>query len=299
MEIRQLKYFVKVAETGSFSETSRQMCISQSAVSQQIKALEDELGVQLFIRQSRNVPLTENGKELLPLARQVLSFLSDCNERLNALKGLLCGEINIGLTFSMEPFLRETIIDFMKQYPRVLINIYYKGIKELMEMLRESEIDVLFSMKPPVYYDYVDSQPVTEYHLAAIMRSNHVLANRSILTFKDLERHWLVLPEKGIRERNAIETFLQTDTGKLNVRSYINDQNALLNIIEATNCISILAEQSIKDRPLLKGIRISELYTPIRVYAHFNKDVIHKNSVDVFLKMLKESSTLYVIRNRI
>ena len=67
MELRQLKYFVKVAGNLSFSEAAKNLCVTQSTLSQQIKQLEGELGTQLFIRTSHSVELTEAGKELLPL----------------------------------------------------------------------------------------------------------------------------------------------------------------------------------------------------------------------------------------
>lgn len=70
MKLRQLHYFVTIAETGSFSEASKMCFLSQSAISQQIKALENELNVSLFIRASRMIVLTEAGRELLPHAKK-------------------------------------------------------------------------------------------------------------------------------------------------------------------------------------------------------------------------------------
>ena len=84
MDIRQLQYFVGIAETGRFSEASRMMFVTQSAVSQQIKLLEEELGTQLFARQSHCVLLTESGQELLPLAKKVLEGVEECRNRMSA-----------------------------------------------------------------------------------------------------------------------------------------------------------------------------------------------------------------------
>ena len=72
MELRQLKYFIKVAETLNFSEAAKLSCVTQSTLSQQIKQLENELGSQLLVRSSHNVALTEAGAELLPYARRTL-----------------------------------------------------------------------------------------------------------------------------------------------------------------------------------------------------------------------------------
>lgn len=289
MELRQLKYFVGVAETGSFSVASRQQFISQSAVSQQIKLLEEELGTQLLVRQHNNAVLTESGEELLPLAKRVLRNVDECRSRINDLQGLLCGELNIGLTFSLEPYMRDTMLRFMHDYPMVQLNAHYKNLPELLRMLQDRNIDVMLSMMPTSPHDFVESVRLMEYRLAAVMRKTHVLAQKESLTFQDLLPHKLILPEKGLRDRNAIESFVHKETGKLNVRSLVNDVNALLNIIHESNYISILTEATIVNRPSLCAVPIEELKEPIPIYAHFNNTLNRKNSATKFVEMLKTS----------
>lgn len=299
MEIRQLRYFVGIAETGRFSEASKQMFISQSAVSQQIKALEEELDTQLFVRQPHSVTLTESGQELLPLARKVLRSITECHDRISDLKGLLCGELNIGLTFSLEPYIRGTMLDFMKAYPRVKVNAYYKNLSELLHKLKDREIDIMFSMMPTSPHEFADSIPLLEYRLAAIMRNTHPLARKSSLHFSDLLPHKLILPEKGLRDRNAIESFVHTETGQLNVCSLVSDVNAIMNILEESNYISILTEHTIRNHPNLCRVPIVELSKPIQVYAHFNNTTLRKHSAEVFVDMLRESSTIFAARNNL
>lgn len=294
MEIRQLKYFVGIAETGRFSDASRQLFISQSAVSQQIKALEEELGTQLFIRQSHSVSLTESGQELLPLARAVLKGVTDCYDRISDLKGLLCGELNVGLTYTLEPYVRETMLAFMKAHPKVKLNAHYKNLPELLRKLRDREVDMMLSMMPTSPHDFIESEPLTQYSLVAVMRKTHPLAGKKILTFQDLLPHKLILPEKGIRDRNAIESYVHTETGDLNIRALVNDANAILNLLQEANFVSILADHVISNRPSLCCVPIKELTKPIKVYAHFNRDCTHKHSADVFLKMFRETSAFYM-----
>lgn len=299
MEIRQLRYFVGIAETGRFSEASKQMFISQSAVSQQIKALEEELDTQLFVRQAHYVELTESGRELLPLARKVLHGITECRDRISDLKGLLCGELNLGLTYSLEPYIRETMLQFMKAYPRVKVNAYYKNLSELLVKLRDHDVDIMFSMMPTSPHDFAESVPLLEYRLAAVMRNTHPLARKSQLHFSDLLPHKLILPEKGLRDRNAIESFVHAETGHLNVVSLISDVNAIMNMLEESNYISILTEHTIKNRPNLCRVPIAELSKPLQVYAHFNNTTLRKHSADVFVEMLRNSSTLFAAKNNI
>ena len=292
MELRQLKYFLGVADAGCFSKASRKMFVSQSAISQQIKALEDELGTQLFIRQYNSVSLTESGETLYPLAKQVLKNASECVTTIRDLQGLLCGELNVGLTFSLESYMRGAMLEFMRTYPKVQINAHYKNLSELLRMLRNEEIDLMLSMMPTSPHDFIDSLPLTEYRLAAIMRKTHALAKKESLTFQDLLPHKLILPEKGLRDRNAVESFIHKEASILNVRSLVNDINALLNIIQETNYISILNETCIVNHPFLCSVPIEELKEPLPIYAHFNKAVNKKQSALKFLEILHNTLQL-------
>lgn len=298
MDIRQLQYFVGIAETGRFSEASRVLFVTQSAVSQQIKLLEEELGTQLFVRQPHNVTLTESGQELLPLAKKVLRGISECRDRISDLKGLLCGTLNVGLTYSLEPYIRETMIAFMMRYPKVKVNAYYKSLSELLRMLKDHEIDIMFSMMPTSPHEFATSIPLTEYRLAAIMKNTHPLAKKTELSFSDLLPHKLILPEKGLRDRNAIESFIHAETGDLNVVSLISDVNAIMNILQESNFISILTEHTIKNYPQLCRVPIKELSKPIQIYAHFNNTTLRKHSADVFVEMLQQSRAIFFKNNK-
>lgn len=299
MEIRQLQYFIGIAETGRFSEASKMLFVTQSAVSQQIKLLEEELGTQLFVRQAHSVALTESGMELLPLAKKVLRGVAECRDRISDLKGLLCGTLNIGLTFSLEPYIRETMLAFMSQYPKVKVNAYYKSLTDLLRMLKDNEIDIMFSMMPTSPHEFASSIPIMEYRLAAVMRKTHPLASKKVLHFTDLMPHKLILPEKGLRDRNAIESFIHAETGELNVVSLVNDVNAIINILQESNFISILTEHTTKYFPLLCTVPIAELSKPIPIYAHFNNTILRKHSANVFVEMLQQSRSLFAKKNQV
>ena len=88
MELRQLRYFVKVAETLNFSEAAKVLCITQSTLSQQVKQLENELGTTLLVRSSHSVAMTEAGRELLPYAQKTLREAELCKTRISDLNSL-------------------------------------------------------------------------------------------------------------------------------------------------------------------------------------------------------------------
>ena len=124
MEFRQLRYFVKVAQLCSFSEASKALFISQSTLSQQIKQLEDELGVELLVRDSRHVALSDYGEQYLPYAKQVLKDVDASSERMKDVRELNIGTLNVGATYTFCPLLADTVRDFMKKYPGIKLKVY-------------------------------------------------------------------------------------------------------------------------------------------------------------------------------
>lgn len=288
MEARQLRYFITTAETLSFSEAGRRHYLSQSALSQQIKALEEELGTQLFIRTTHNVVLTESGQHLLKFARVAIQSFDECAARMNDINGLHCGDLNIGLTASHEPFIRETGIEFLRTYRGIKTSVCYSTIDNLMQKLRAHELDMVFSVMPSGNIDGLDYEYLLDYKLSAIMRTTHPLSNRPKLTFEDLREQRLVLPENEVKERNGLEHFTGIDTGKLNICVTINDINAILNLLQETDMISVLTAQSIISRPFLKAIDIEELSTPVKSYVFFASDSYRKLAAEKMLQMFKD-----------
>ena len=113
MELRQLKYFAKAAETLNFSDAAKALNIAQSSLSQQIKQLEDELGVQLFLRNSHSIRLTEAGELMLPHALRTIHDAEACTDRIHDQRQHLTGTLNVGVTQSFSPILTDTVVSFM------------------------------------------------------------------------------------------------------------------------------------------------------------------------------------------
>lgn len=293
MEIRQLKYFVCVAETGSFSEASRRCYLSQSAISQQIRALEDELGTNLFHRNPHKVVMTESGEELLPLARQALKSFNECQERINNLQGMLCGQLNVGMSQFIEPYVRQAAVLMLKQYPNLRLNLVYLPTQELNRMLVNHNLDMAFSINTARSDENIESEPILTFHLRAVMRSTHPLANKEKVKFSDLMNYSIVMPEVGNRMFNSVRKYLDEEIEKLNIRAVVNDPTAAMNLVHDTNFITFLPLRAVKDSSSLVAKEIEGLDMPIQSYVHRMKDTCQKHSADVFLKFIKEYSVPY------
>lgn len=292
MELRQLKYFVRIAETLNLSEASRTLYVTQSTLSQQIKSLEDELGSLLFQRDSHSVTLTESGQMLLPLARQTLMDASSCKEQIKDLQEMLTGELNIGVTYSFSPILTETVKNFMKEYPGVKLNIQYKNMEELMGLLRRREVDFVLSFKSIRPYDEIESHNLFEDKLSVIMRKDHALASKSSISIGDLTKHRLAFPAKGLQARNAIEKYIDLEASRLNVCLEINEANILLDIVQHNNVFTILSEATIRGREMLKAIPLDIPDNQMQGCIHTLKRVYRKRSAEAFVKMLRETNTV-------
>ena len=98
-----------------------------------------------------------------------------CRDRINDLQKILTGTLNIGVTYSFSPILTETLMSFMKQYPHVRMNIYYKPMAELMEMLTNRTVDFVLAFRPTVRNEEIESHVLFDNHLAVIVKTPTVL----------------------------------------------------------------------------------------------------------------------------
>lgn len=288
MELRQLKYFVKVAETLSFSDAAKVLNITQSTLSQQIKQLEGELGTQLFARSSHNVCLTESGLEMLPYAKETINSADLVVTRIRDLNKMHVGTLNIGVTYSFSPILTETLISFRKLYPEVKLNIFYRPMEELMDLLREREVDFVLAFKPTRPVAEIESHILFQNYLAAIVKEDHPLAKKEKIDLEELDKYDLAMPAKGLQARNSFDS-IRMNTKNLKIKLELNEVNILLKIIRQTNLVTILAEASIHNESGVKAIRLDYPGNQMDGCIHTLKDGYHKQSMREFIKLLSES----------
>lgn len=288
MELRQLRYFIKVAETLNFSEAARELFVSQSTLSQQVKLLEDELGTALFVRNSHNVSLTEAGSELLPCARQAVRDCEICTERINDLNNLSAGELRIGVTYSFSSILTETLVTFMKRYPEIHLDIVYKPMSELMELLTHRDVDFVLAFRPLHPIENVESHILFQNRLSVVTNKNHPLAAKEKITLEELHDYSLALPSRGLQARNAFDS-VTSGRSPYRIAIEMNEVNILLKIVRNTNLVTVLAEDSIYGENDLKAVAIDIPNNEMTGCVHLLKDTYHKKSMKEFIGMLTES----------
>ena len=289
MELRQLKYFVTVAKTLNFSDAAKALFITQGTLSQQIKQLEDELGSELFVRSSHKVSLTEAGEEMLPLAQNTLQESSKCFQRISDLRKGVSGTLNIGLTTSFRDILNSALKLYLKEYPNVKLQIVYGSIGELIKMLSNHEIDFFIAFKSAVQYDEIDTFPILDSELCAVMSKDHPLSDKKSLTLKELERHRIILPSSGLQSRKAFDRFIDADTSSLNICVEINNPHGIIKLVHSTNLIAIMSSLATLYDPTLVAVPIEEMRRRMVGCVHTLKDSYIKKSAQLFIETLKQT----------
>jgi DNA-binding transcriptional LysR family regulator len=146
LEIRQLKHFVAVAEEKNFTKAAQRMNIVQSALSNSIRLLEEELDAKLFVRSTRQVRLTDAGQMLLDKARIALESIQDARDAVAAVRKLERGKLSIGTVQSLPAFLDlpSLIEKFHAEYPGIEVRLRQGSSTELIEKIRSGRLDLAF-----------------------------------------------------------------------------------------------------------------------------------------------------------
>ena len=246
-----MRYFIKAAELSNFTEAANQLFITQSTLSQQIKTLEDELGIPLFDRIAKRVRLTEAGKLFLPHARKTYHDAEDGRQLINDLAGMQTGTLTIGATYGLTELLNKTIIRFTELYPHIKLQIGFGTTAELKQKLDDGVLDMLLSFLPGGDVLFISV-------LSLIVSKNDPLSTRKSIALKNLAGLPLLLPSKGYSIRNFLDEKLDKQKIELDIKMEVNDIQTLLRLVSSGRWQTILMNTSLFDHhPLLTAVPIS------------------------------------------
>ncbi|HEY8540279.1 MAG TPA: LysR substrate-binding domain-containing protein [Steroidobacteraceae bacterium] len=197
MNLRDLRYFVALAETKHFGKAAERSYVSQPTLSAQIKKLENYLGVQLIERHPRRVTLTETGQKILPLARRILQESDEIIAIARNEHDPLSGKLKVALIPTIGPYLLPLVArKLRKQLPKLKLMLYEYQTQPLLEKLRNGEID-LGIIALPVALDGLEAAELYEENFTVAVPNGHPLAKRSSLRLDDLSGETLLLLEDG------------------------------------------------------------------------------------------------------
>lgn len=209
MDLRQLRYFTHIVESGSLSKASRQLFIAQPALSQQLSKLEDEVGRPLLKRSSRGVAPTENGLALYHHARFMLRQLEQAMSIARQESGAVHGMVSVGLPATTVAALGLPLVRRVRErYPSILLNVVEGMSGHLGQMMRTGQLDLAVLFSGDVASDVsVDLLLEEELFVLLPKQSALVAARRKSITIAEAAALPLILPtgEHGLRRRIAAE----------------------------------------------------------------------------------------------
>src|SRR5215471_12125963 len=248
MDIRQLKAFVAIAETGTFTAGAARVHVTQAAISMQIRQLENETGAKLFVRAPRRVILTEAGEKLLDRAYVILREHDAALEEMAALTGAHRGRLRIGSASAMvagDP-LPQILCELKKTHDAVETSVSSGTSEELVQHVLAGELDVAF-VSLPVEARGIQTELLSEDYLVAIASPRHKMANQKVVSAYSLAGEKLILGERGGNTRRLIDQFFSQAGVTPKVVMELSRLTAIKRMVQEDMGIGIVPLQSVQE----------------------------------------------------
>lgn len=266
MNIRQLECFVEVANTLNFTQASRNLYISQTAVTNHIKHLENQIGFRLFERDKKNVRLTSNGKIFLLSAKNLLDSDALCKQTILKLNKGISGELNIGYLRGLELCLMTNILnDYYQNHQETSINLFRGHKDELYELLTKNKVDCIFSSliesnpKPyiEINHEYCGFL-IHSYGLVAAINEKNPLSQRDSINYVNLKNN--IILDIDSSNNDGIAKNLDNTLLKISINSC------------AAVLADFIAEYYTNHNKFIKFLPIKDINTKFNIYIIYNKN---------------------------
>ncbi|KIO53939.1 LysR substrate-binding domain-containing protein [Flavobacterium hibernum] len=289
MEIYQLQYFIKTAEVLHFTKAAELCFVTQSGLSQQIKKLEEELGMPLFIRIGKKVQLTEAGSVFLIHAKQVIENVQNGKQAIDDLNEMIGGELRIGVTYIFGLLVLPIVNLFAKRYPNLKIVVEYGSTEPLEQKLLNNELDLVLVISSKEIKETIQKIPLFTSNLVVAVAKTHPLAVLDKISFKKMEEFPLILPVRGFSSREFLDELFLKNNMKPKVSIELNAVHALLQLVEESDWVTIVTEKALKGWDNLKAIAITGVPTQRDSFILTIEGAYQKKAVKLFIEEFRKS----------
>lgn len=235
LDVYELNVFLTAAETENFSAAARQLNLTQPAVSMQIRALERKLDVQLFHRAGRSLSLSERGRALMPLARDVVNRAIRIEEEIESLKGEVVGHLKIGCSTTTGKYvLPHLAARFRRKHPAVQLTIFNQGRDTVLKELCDGSVQLAVVSSPPANKDIVLKHFFVD-NVVLIVPVDHPWTQRDVIVPEELRNVDFILRENQSGTRSEVEHVLREcglSIDDLNVVMEIGNSEAISMAVE-------------------------------------------------------------------
>jgi len=270
-DIRQIRAFVALAETGSFTQAAQQLYLTQSAVSHSIRSLEDQLNVLLVERLGKRVSLTSDGHTFLKRCHTVIAELESATRELDAMRRWGQGLLRIGATHSICNYLLPHILrEFRESFPRCEIVIESGDTSDLIDMLDKAEIDIALGMNRTVG-TWLNFEELFVDQMVSVVSPIHEWASKSSISMKELQNQQIIVYSKNSETHRLIECELEESGLKSTNILALGDMEAIKAMSKIGIGVGIVAPWIARrelDLKELFAIPFSD-HTPQRSWGYF------------------------------
>lgn len=295
IDFNTYKVFYAVAKYESFSKAASELYISQPAISYSIKKLEDELNTKLFIRLNRGIKLTDAGEKLKFYVENALNNLVAAHKELSEGEdNQLTGEVTIGIHSNIGTFLLPKIVKkFSEKYPNAKINIYNSTAKEMREMFKNHQIDILI-----LHYPIFDTEQSNIYEEKLFICETCFFGIKKYYDLFNISKekniifdYPLILPLKGFTTSNALEKKFKNHNALLSSNIYLYSTEMMISLVKEGIGVGWTQRKCIQ-----KELENNELYEiPVEVELPkiefsiaYDKNTIGKTAIE-FAKYIIEN----------
>ena len=236
------RVFLEVAKQGNISAAAQNLFISQSAVSQSVKQLEEQLQVRLFSRSTRGVSLTSEGKLLLEYVSHALGLLQSGEEKIAASRQLLTGELIIGASDTVtKTYLLSRLEAFHKDYPDIRIRILNGTTSMVLDYLHAGQVDIAFASEAPDETDY-SVRHCVDTHTIFVAAPDYLEFDK-VYTMEEIAALPLILLERKASSRVYVERYFQEHGVQIHPEIELGSHNLLISLARIGLGVACVTEE--------------------------------------------------------
>lgn len=275
------KVFYTVANHLNITKASKELMISQPAISKSIKTLEEGLGGTLFIRTKRGVILTEEGKELYRYIKEAMNYITNAENKFKDLINLETGTIRIGISQTLtKQFLLPYLKIFHKKYPKIQVQINTSISQNAIEDLRKGDIDIIISNLPPKIDNDLEVIKVKEIQDCFIVGKDYYELTKKKLTINELNNYPLILQPQNNNTRKFLDNYTKQQNITLNPDITLGSYNLVVEFTKIGYGIGYATEEYIKED--LSNNKLFKLDITPKIPSRSIGIIISKNNIPSF-----------------
>jgi LysR family transcriptional regulator, cyn operon transcriptional activator len=256
MEIRQLRYFLDIAETEHLTQSAQNLFVTQSTLSHGLRQLEQELDVALFDRLGRGLKLSQAGAEFRIYARRALQEIEAGRMALADLGGLQSGQLKVGAfpTF-LNTVVPATVAAFSRAYPKVKVEVQDLRAGPIEQQLLEGELDLGIAFHPAQHAE-IEAEVLFDERMLLVVGPQHPLAGRVVVELAELAGVPLALLPRSFATRRLIDEHLRQAGVTPLLRVEMDSVESLLGVCRYGDLSSIVPERAARQAPDLRAIAL-------------------------------------------